>query len=267
MGSSLGRFMTPDPLGGHLENPQSLNKYAYVLNNPLSLTDPTGLDSYLSCTQTKDNASTCQSQTVGYDKNGNAQTATVQGVTGDNGFTATLIGNQNADGTGPLVDKTTGTGTYTASANGDGVQFSNNGGQTSSSGVFVNGTPQTTFQDAGFANGNALSGFTFTLTNSKLEANQTEAGFFSFRGSVDDAGRALEAAGFGYHTLGFDLGSNEYRSPGQPGTGANSGHFAVNRYHPLSLINPLFGVPTTLGNMHFGEHNPFVSPLQHAEEQ
>jgi RHS repeat-associated protein len=41
--SSLGRFMTPDPLGGSLADPQTLNKYAYVRNNPLNLTDPTGL--------------------------------------------------------------------------------------------------------------------------------------------------------------------------------------------------------------------------------
>lgn len=41
--SSMGRFMSPDPLGGDLMNPQSLNGYAYVLNNPLSNTDPTGL--------------------------------------------------------------------------------------------------------------------------------------------------------------------------------------------------------------------------------
>src|SRR6185437_455260 len=61
LSSSMGRFMSPDPLGGHLENPQSLNKYAYALNNPLTNTDPTGLDSYLQCTSTKDNASTCQS--------------------------------------------------------------------------------------------------------------------------------------------------------------------------------------------------------------
>jgi RHS repeat-associated protein len=122
-GSSLGRFMQPDPMGGHLEDPQTLNRYAYVRNNPLSLADPTGLDFYLSCTQTKDNASTCQSQTVGYDKNGNAQTATVQGVTGDNGFTATQIGN---DANGNLVDRTTGTGAYTADVTGSGVQLSNN---------------------------------------------------------------------------------------------------------------------------------------------
>src|SRR5260370_42211606 len=98
----------------------------------------------------KINASTCQSQRVGgTDKN--PQMATVQGVTGANAFTATRIGN-NPDGSGGLVDLTTGTGSYSASVNGSGVQFSNNGGQSSSSGVYVNGTPNNTFQDAGFAN-------------------------------------------------------------------------------------------------------------------
>jgi len=76
--STMGRFMSPDPLGGHQEDPQTLNKYAYVRNNPLSLTDPTGLDSYLQCGQA---SSTCASQTVGYDKDGNAETALVEGVT------------------------------------------------------------------------------------------------------------------------------------------------------------------------------------------
>jgi len=49
--SNMGRFMSPDPLGGDLTNPQSLNKYAYVLNNPLTNTDPTGL---YTCTDSKD---------------------------------------------------------------------------------------------------------------------------------------------------------------------------------------------------------------------
>jgi RHS repeat-associated protein len=46
-GSSMGRFMSPDPSGlayADLGNPQSLNLYAYVENNPLSNLDPTGLD-------------------------------------------------------------------------------------------------------------------------------------------------------------------------------------------------------------------------------
>ena len=42
-GSSMGRFLSPDPLGGELINPQSLNRYAYALNNPLRFTDPTGM--------------------------------------------------------------------------------------------------------------------------------------------------------------------------------------------------------------------------------
>jgi hypothetical protein len=100
-GSTMGRFMSPDPMGGHLEDPQTLNRYAYARNNPTSLTDPMGLDSYLSCAQTKDNASTCQQQQVGTDKNGNAQMAAVQGTSDKNGnFTATQIGN---DANGNLV--------------------------------------------------------------------------------------------------------------------------------------------------------------------
>jgi RHS repeat-associated protein len=39
----VGRFMSPDPLGGDLFDPQSLNRYAYVVNNPGNLIDPFGL--------------------------------------------------------------------------------------------------------------------------------------------------------------------------------------------------------------------------------
>jgi RHS repeat-associated protein len=58
--SSMGRFMSPDPLpwihwqrgdeddqkkfGGYIMNPQNFNMYAYVLNNPLNHTDPTGMN-------------------------------------------------------------------------------------------------------------------------------------------------------------------------------------------------------------------------------
>ena len=38
----LGRFLSPDPLVQSPANPQSLNRYSYCLNNPLSYTDPSG---------------------------------------------------------------------------------------------------------------------------------------------------------------------------------------------------------------------------------
>lgn len=43
--SNQGRFTSPDPLlsSGRVENPQSWNRYSYVLNNPLAFTDPFGL--------------------------------------------------------------------------------------------------------------------------------------------------------------------------------------------------------------------------------
>jgi uncharacterized protein RhaS with RHS repeats len=40
---SQGRWLSPDPVGGDPTNPQTLNRYAYVLNNPTTLTDPSGL--------------------------------------------------------------------------------------------------------------------------------------------------------------------------------------------------------------------------------
>lgn len=39
---SIGRFVSADPYIPSPNNPQSYNRYAYVNNNPLSLTDPTG---------------------------------------------------------------------------------------------------------------------------------------------------------------------------------------------------------------------------------
>ena len=41
---NLGRWMSPDPLAGDVSNPQSLNRYAYVLNKPTTFTDPLGLE-------------------------------------------------------------------------------------------------------------------------------------------------------------------------------------------------------------------------------
>lgn len=42
--ADLGRFLSADPLVPHPYFSQSYNRYSYVLNNPLSLTDPTGFE-------------------------------------------------------------------------------------------------------------------------------------------------------------------------------------------------------------------------------
>jgi RHS repeat-associated protein len=53
-----GRWLTPDPAGlasVDLTDPQTLNRYAYVRNNPLGLVDPTGMDP---CSQYASNGAT-----------------------------------------------------------------------------------------------------------------------------------------------------------------------------------------------------------------
>ena len=40
----LGRFLSPDPIVPAPGNPQDLNRYAYVRNNPYTYTDPSGYD-------------------------------------------------------------------------------------------------------------------------------------------------------------------------------------------------------------------------------
>ena len=40
----LGRFLSPDPILGHLTVPQSLDRYLYTVNNPLRYVDQTGED-------------------------------------------------------------------------------------------------------------------------------------------------------------------------------------------------------------------------------
>jgi RHS repeat-associated protein len=49
--ASIGRFLSVDPFGRSAvaTNPQSWNRYAYVLGDPVNGTDPTGLVTYFSC--------------------------------------------------------------------------------------------------------------------------------------------------------------------------------------------------------------------------
>jgi RHS repeat-associated protein len=47
--SSIARFMSADSAPSDATNPQSFNRYAYVGNNPLNATDPSGLVSVSAC--------------------------------------------------------------------------------------------------------------------------------------------------------------------------------------------------------------------------
>ena len=240
LGSSLGRFMSPDPMGGHQEDPQTLNKYAYVRNNPTTLTDPTGLDFNLNCD--KNNGTTCQGGHQYYqDKNGDYKETVVK-----------------SDDKGNLTDQSS--NKYHAEVDGQGVHFSQDGSKTSSLGTWVNGSNETKFtQTSG-----ALAGFSFDFHQTSKE--QTANGTFYYPGAPRDAYDAVLKAGFSasmaddfFNPLHGYIGSYHYRSDGDPGTGKNSGHLIM---RGVTILHPWDTVPTN-GELHFGETNPNVNRIEH----
>ncbi len=82
---NLSRWFTPDPLGGDVTNPQSLNRYAYVLNNPATLTDPTGLQG---CSPASIGTANCTPQHASESN----QTCTVDGIDTSCGGAYGLLG-------------------------------------------------------------------------------------------------------------------------------------------------------------------------------
>lgn len=245
----MGRFMSPDPLGGHLELPQSLNKYAYVMNNPLTLTDSTGLDFSLGCA--KDNGTTCQGGSTYY-KNA------------DGDYKQTLI---SSDAKGNLSDQSG--NSYTANVSGSGVTFSGNGGS-NVAGTFVNGTNATTINGSG-----ALSGFTFNFTNSDVAAHLSAQGTFTYSGNASQAITALQNAGFQHYTpdeMDFlhpsttDYTAYDMRGVGGPG-GVGAGHMVVQQPMNTDFVGwalqrtPLVTVPTR-GTADLGTTNPYSGGAQ-----
>gem|GEM_PF-1552434 len=175
--STLARFMSPDPLGGHPEDPQTLNRYAYVRNNPVNLTDPTGLDFYLRCTQNKDNASTCQGGHVG--------------TTDDKGnFTATVVTSDSIRG-----------GQNSATVDQNGIEVTT-GGKTYSGEYFDNAASHTTEANGNDVNHNPIDlkgsgsfgGFSFNI-NGNCNGTCLASGSFSFQGPRDFTGQVLELRG------------------------------------------------------------------------
>lgn len=237
--STMGRFMSPDPLGGHLEDPQTLNKYSYVANNPLTRTDPTGLDFNLQCTQTKDNASTCQ---------GGVQGTTATDADGKSTFTATRI---SSDDKGNLTDQNG--NKYSGTFDGKNVSFAGADGS-KSTGSWIQGSNDT----KGITGGGDLSS-KFNFTFSDHGDGQRLNASFTYSGSISDAASELQKAGFQHWNAGFDIGYSEWRLPA---AGRDSSHFNIwdpNFLERGVMITPKDAVPgTTSGNMHAGEYYPGV---------
>jgi RHS repeat-associated protein len=173
--SSIGRFMSPDPVfisADKIPDPQTLNLYAYVRNNPLSLTDPTGLDFYLSCEHTKDNEDTCQQI-----QNGSA-TIWVQGEMVNGEFQATDVTMNDPNNAGAGYHDQFGnqyTGTFDEQ---NGVSFTNTAtGETSGHSRFIEASDQTDVFGSGIFSG--AEGHFFSACGGSCEARGSLIGDLS----------------------------------------------------------------------------------------
>jgi RHS repeat-associated protein len=175
MASMLGRFMSADPRGGHPEDPQSLNRYAYARSTPTTLTDPTGLDFYLRCSG--GDTSTCQGGHAGtMDDQGNFTAAV---VTSDSIRAGQNSANVDQNG----IEVTTGGKTYS------GQYFDNPASHTTdANGNDVNHNPITLRGSGPFV------GFSFNI-NGDCNGTCLASGRFSFKAPRDFTGKVLELRG------------------------------------------------------------------------
>ncbi len=121
----LGRFLSVDPVIQFPENSQSLNAYSYILNNPLSGTDPTGFAACdvssvaKTCLEPGENTITQDGKTVATvhvaekgqhlsftTKNGASFTAT---FTGRSGEVTRAVSGSNLSSVGEISERTNGT--------------------------------------------------------------------------------------------------------------------------------------------------------------
>src|SRR6266404_7406308 len=103
--SSIGRFMSPDPIGGRPAFPQSWNLYAYVANNPLNAVDPTGLDCIYINNDTGKyegfNSGDCDNSTEARANTGNYVDGTVNTIYTSTGDAQGVVGGYSGTGDSP----------------------------------------------------------------------------------------------------------------------------------------------------------------------
>ena len=241
-GSSMGRFMSPDDFGGHLEDPQTLNKYAYAGNNPLRYTDPSGHDFWQSC---KEQSNTCGNQVIGKGTDGKDITQLVSGTTTDGKFSATVItsaslgqagsGNTaNVDGTG--VHITTGTGTDS---------------QQSGQGIFIAGTQSADIKGTG----TGWDQFNFHIDGNDVAHGGLTTGTATYLGQGGHQGmvNAINSMASGDNIGPFQYPGEDHYNGFHPG--ATNARFSPGDYPEILNYGPSphFPVPgagTSVPNFH-----------------
>ncbi len=165
-GSSMGRFLSPDPTGGNLSNPQTLNKYSYTLNNPLIYTDPTGLD----CV--RDNGDNTVTMNTGDCANENEDAANHEYYIDCDGCTS--------NASGATLDAATGS-LYLTDSNGNGIAGTTISGfgdpTTLPTTVLVNGTSGSSIS-LGYG---GLTGLISPLSLLSLDTSQVPSGLPEMR--------------------------------------------------------------------------------------
>jgi len=228
-GSALGRFTSPDPVfasADHLTDPQMWNEYAYVRNNPLRLTDPTGLDFYLTC-QTSDHAGCGQVTNGGRD-------IWVQGTSAKNGdFIADRIANTDDGGLTDLAHPGSSVaGTFDQS----GVHFN---GSSSANGQFIDGSNQTNLSGTGIFGG--LEGHFNSDCGGSCFSRGSLSGDFTALGDAWKNGLINQQSGF---STALDLLS---------GAHAN-GEQWKDPQNILHIIHDTSGVNAGLTELHYEGH-------------